>query len=125
MPEDKDAERPLVDDLEDKIEIEFVDVDDQEPARYPVPVEAVAAQPADEDEAQRLKAEVEHLREMYLRKLAEFDNYRKRVERERREMRKTAAEGLVSELLRCSTTSSAPSSMPRRASRRPSARAWP
>jgi len=99
MPEDKDAKRPLVDDLEDKIEIEFVDVDDQEPARYPAPVEAVAAQPADMDEVQRLNAEVEHLREMYLRKLAEFDNYRKRIDRERQEIRRTAAEGLVSELL--------------------------
>jgi len=28
---------------------------------------------------------------MYLRKLAEFDNYRKRVDRERQELRRTAA----------------------------------
>jgi molecular chaperone GrpE len=36
---------------------------------------------------------------MYLRKLAEFDNYRKRTDRERQELRRTAAEGLVAELL--------------------------
>ncbi|HOC42463.1 MAG TPA: nucleotide exchange factor GrpE [Thermoanaerobaculales bacterium] len=99
MPEDKDVERPLVDDLDDKIEIEFVDVDDQETARYPAPVEAASTGPASVDEVQRLKAEIEQLREVYLRKLAEFDNYRKRVDRERQEMRRTAAEGLVGELL--------------------------
>jgi len=97
MPEEKDAERPLVDDLDDKIEIEFVDVD--EPERYPAPVEAVPAGAVDSDELQRLKAEIDHLREMYLRKLAEFDNYRKRIDRERQELRRTAAEGLVGELL--------------------------
>ncbi len=99
MPEEKDAEGPLVDDLDDKIEIEFVDVDEPEPERHPAPVEAPSAEGADGDELRRVKAEIDHLREMYLRKLAEFDNYRKRIDRERQELRRTAAEGLVSELL--------------------------
>jgi len=99
MPEEKDAERPLVDDLDDKIEIEFVDVDEPEPERPSAPVEAAPAGGADGDELRRVKAEIDHLREMYLRKLAEFDNYRKRIDRERQELRRTAAEGLVSELL--------------------------
>jgi molecular chaperone GrpE len=99
MPEDKDNARPLVDDLDDKIEIEFVDVDEPEPERYPAPVEPAPAGAVDSDELQRLKAEIDHLREMYLRKLAEFDNYRKRIDRERQELRRTAAEGLVGELL--------------------------
>jgi len=99
MPEEKDAERPLVDDLDDKIEIEFVDVDEPEPERPSAPVEAAPAEGADGDELRRVKAEIDHLREMYLRKLAEFDNYRKRIDRERQELRRTAAEGLVSELL--------------------------
>ena len=99
MPEEKDAERPLVDDLDDKIEIEFVDVDEPEPERPSAPVEAAPADGADGDELRRVKAEIDHLREMYLRKLAEFDNYRKRIDRERQELRRTAAEGLVSELL--------------------------
>lgn len=99
MPEEKDAEGPLVDDLDDKIEIEFVDVDEPEPARHPTPVGAAQAEGADDDELRRVKAEIDHLREMYLRKLAEFDNYRKRIDRERQELRRTAAEGLVSELL--------------------------
>jgi molecular chaperone GrpE len=99
MPEDKDNDRPLVDDLDDKIEIEFVDVDEQEPVRHPAPVEVAPAEQAGDEEIRRLKAEVDHLREMYLRKLAEFDNYRKRVDRERQELRRTAAEGLIGELL--------------------------
>ena len=99
MPEDKDNDRPLVDDLDDKIEIEFVDVDEPEPERQPTPVDAAPAEGADGDELRRVKAEIDHLREMYLRKLAEFDNYRKRIDRERQELRRTAAEGLVSELL--------------------------
>ena len=99
MPEEKDAERPLVDDLDDKIEIEFVDVDEPEPERPSAPVEAAPAGGADGDELRRVKAEIDHLREMYLRKLAEFDNYRKRIDRERQELRRMAAEGLVSELL--------------------------
>lgn len=97
MPEDKDNARSLVDDLDEKIEIEFVDVD--EPESYSAPVEAAPAGAVDSDEQQRLKAEIDHLREMYLRKLAEFDNYRKRIDRERQELRRTAAEGLVGELL--------------------------
>jgi molecular chaperone GrpE len=99
MPEDKDNDRPLVDDLDDKIEIEFVDVDEQEPVRPPAPVEVAPAEQAGGEEIRRVKAEVDHLREMYLRKLAEFDNYRKRVDRERQELRRTAAEGLIGELL--------------------------
>ncbi|PWB78421.1 MAG: nucleotide exchange factor GrpE [Holophagae bacterium] len=99
MPEDKDNDRPLVDDLDDKIEIEFVDVDEEEPVPHPAPVEVAPAEQAGDEEIRRLKAEVDHLREMYLRKLAEFDNYRKRVDRERQELRRTAAEGLIGELL--------------------------
>jgi molecular chaperone GrpE len=99
MPEDKDDGRPLVDDLDDKIEIEFVDVDEPEPQRHPAPAESAPVEAAASGELQRLKGEIDHLREMYLRKLAEFDNYRKRIERERQELRRTAAEGLVGELL--------------------------
>lgn len=98
MPDDKDNARPLEDELDDEIEIEFVDVDEPEAAEYPAPVgEKPAA--GDTNEVAKLKAEVVHLREMYLRKLAEFDNYRKRTDRERQELKRTAAEGMVAELL--------------------------
>jgi len=103
MPDEKDNGRPLEDEIDDEIddeiEIEFVDVEEAEPRLRSAPVEQPEASAKATDEVARLKAEVEHLREMYLRKLAEFDNFRKRTDRERQELKRTAAEGLVSELL--------------------------
>lgn len=94
MPEENGlSDYPVVDDDGEEIEIEFVDVDDSNKAVAPASESAVG------EESRTLQAEVDRLREMYLRKLAEFDNFRKRTERERTEMKKTAAEGLVSELL--------------------------
>ncbi|RPH56206.1 MAG: nucleotide exchange factor GrpE [Acidobacteria bacterium] len=55
--------------------------------------EALAAELAD------LRHEQEELRNQLLRKAADFDNYRKRVERERREMAELAAQDLLLELL--------------------------
>jgi len=74
-------------------------VDDASRGALPAPVEQPSEVAPGGDEVAKLKAEVEHLREMYLRKLAEFDNYRKRTDRERQELKRTAAEGLVAELL--------------------------
>jgi len=50
-------------------------------------------------EMDRLKSEVDDLRELYLRKLAEFDNFRKRVDREKEEFRKLATEDLIRDLV--------------------------
>ncbi len=44
-------------------------------------------------------AEEEHFRDLYLRTRAEFENYRKRIERERGDERARAAAGLVEDLL--------------------------
>lgn len=63
------------------------------------PEESGTQDPTFLQEMDRLKGEVDNLRELYLRKLAEFDNFRKRIEREREEMRRTAAEDLVRELI--------------------------
>jgi len=51
------------------------------------------------EEMDRLREEVDHVKELYLRKLAEFDNFRKRVDREREEMRLTAGADMVRELV--------------------------
>ncbi|NOZ77833.1 MAG: nucleotide exchange factor GrpE [Acidobacteria bacterium] len=51
------------------------------------------------DEMDRLRTEMDDLKELYLRKLAEFDNFRKRVEREREEIRETVSADLVRELV--------------------------
>lgn len=74
----------------ESIEIEFVDDDTVAPVEEPANLEA---------EVERLSHELEQLREMYLRKLAEFDNFRKRTEREREEFQKNAGERLICELL--------------------------
>ena len=51
------------------------------------------------EEVARLQREKQELRELYLRKLAEFDNFRKRTEREREELERTAGEDMVRDLL--------------------------
>lgn len=103
MPDGNDGpDRPLIDaDDDEEIEIEFVGFDDDKTAPAPVDREDESKATADSSGGSEamLRAEIEHLREMYLRKLAEFDNYRKRTDRERQELKRTAAEGLVSELL--------------------------
>jgi len=101
MPEDKKSPMdPLQPD--DDIEIEFLDVEveheEAEPEPKPEGLEPVPG-PADEEEAKNLKAELDHVRDIYLRKLAEFDNFRKRVEREREDIRLAGVEEMVRELL--------------------------
>jgi molecular chaperone GrpE len=58
-----------------------------------------AAEPVDEASTGELKRERDAYYDRLLRITAEFDNYRKRNERERREMVERAAAGLIEELL--------------------------
>lgn len=78
-----------------------------EPAANP----AVDAAPQDEapadaggstalqEDPEQVRAERDEYRDRWLRSVAEFDNYRKRVERERRELVEFAAADLIRELL--------------------------
>jgi len=50
-------------------------------------------------ENEKLKKDIEELKDRYLRVLAEFDNYRKRVEKEKQEIYKYGAENLLRQLL--------------------------
>jgi molecular chaperone GrpE len=52
-----------------------------------------------QEELGKLQLEVDRLRELYLRKLADFDNYRKRQEREAEEFRRFANASLIRECL--------------------------
>jgi molecular chaperone GrpE len=93
----------------ENIEIEFVDEQSGaeqavEPLLEQAPADARGLEPVDlgpsvEIEIERLESELEELRDIHLRKLAEFDNFRKRTERERLEARRHANEELVRELL--------------------------
>jgi len=92
--------------LED-IEIEFVDEDSgvdsdngaEEGSEVGGGLEPVDLGPSIEVEIERLESELDELRDVHLRKLAEFDNFRKRTERERVEIKRHANEELVRELL--------------------------
>lgn len=55
--------------------------------------------PVTPDPAEALRAERDALQDRLLRTAAEFDNYRKRIDRERREHADTAAAGILTELL--------------------------
>jgi molecular chaperone GrpE len=106
-----DRERRMQDDKpsydavdDDDIEIEFVETDEDDDAGVGAVPEAVGDRPVEGDEAsrrevERLRAELDQLRDHYLRKLAEFDNFRKRTERERDEFQRTAGEKVVRELV--------------------------
>lgn len=92
----------------DDIEIEFVDVDPETGLQADLEVsEPPLEEPGPSDtEVDRLREvidqmqlELNQVRDHYLRKLAEFDNFRKRIEREREELQRTASELLVRELI--------------------------
>ena len=93
------------DEYGDEIEIEFIDTD---PEPTPEPTEDSSPEPegvipiedeSPQAEAERLRVELDHVRDIYLRKLAEFDNFRKRVDREREEYRLVGAEDFIRDLL--------------------------
>ncbi len=99
-PENKDFPMELGR-QDDEIEIEFLDqeseaqqAEEQEPDGL-----AEVPQTSVEEEVDHLKAELDHVRDVYLRKLAEFDNFRKRVERERDEHRVAGVEEMIRDLL--------------------------
>jgi molecular chaperone GrpE len=64
------------------------------------PGEGLGEQPAATgDEMAALKADRDSIYDRLLRQTAEFDNYRKRIDRERRDLRETAAADLITDLL--------------------------
>ncbi|MBZ5557527.1 MAG: nucleotide exchange factor GrpE [Acidobacteriia bacterium] len=75
---------------------------DDGPAEVPPDgTDPVGVAPVDErdDRARALERERDDFKDRWLRKTAEFDNYRKRIERERREQADQAVVDLLSELL--------------------------
>jgi molecular chaperone GrpE len=61
--------------------------------------ESAADRPELESEIQRLSAEASEMRELAQRKQAEFENYRKRMERERMDLARYAGADVVKEVL--------------------------
>ena len=85
---------------DDEIEIEFLDQegDSEQPKEEGGDLPEIVPTSV-EEEVDHLKAELDHVRDVYLRKLAEFDNFRKRVEREREELRVAGVEEMIRDLL--------------------------
>lgn len=54
---------------------------------------------ASEDEIEKLKSEVEELKDKYLRQAAEFENFKRRTARERVELIQTAGKEVITSLL--------------------------
>jgi molecular chaperone GrpE len=107
MDENREVNADLGENESEDIEIEFVDEGsgaddpgppDEQPAEE-TGLEAVELGPSVEVEIERLEGELDELRDIHLRKLAEFDNFRKRTERERVEIKRHANEELVREIL--------------------------
>ncbi len=94
---DEPIEIEIVDsDLEEEHGLELVGGTDTDPdSNQP----GAIGEGSQDQTVERLKEEMDSLRELYLRKLAEFDNFRKRVEREREEVRINAAADVVRELV--------------------------
>lgn len=61
--------------------------------------QAVAEPVSEEDELTKLQAEAAALQDKYLRQAAEFDNYRKRVMREKADLVKTGGERVITSIL--------------------------
>jgi len=80
--------------------LEHPDTPDDAPEGAPSSSDStVDAPPNPPDQAEFLRLEKDALQDRLLRTAAEFDNYRKRVERERREHADAVAEGVLSDLL--------------------------
>ncbi len=54
---------------------------------------------AEESEMEKLKAELEESKDKYLRKVAEFENFKRRNAKERIEMMQTAGRDVITEML--------------------------
>lgn len=73
------------------IEIEYVD--DDEPSNDQRPLAEA------QERLETVEEELERVRELYLRKLAEFDNFRRRVEREKAGLMETGAMSLIEAII--------------------------
>src|SRR6185312_15248037 len=85
----------------DGSDLASTDMSAEPSSREEVPQENLGALPVEpQSEAiRRLERELEESRDQHLRLAAEFDNYRKRVARERAELSDRAEAGLVNRLL--------------------------
>ncbi|MCL4838173.1 MAG: nucleotide exchange factor GrpE [Thermoanaerobaculia bacterium] len=100
MEETRSEEGEVLAPEDSEVEILSIEAETEErpePRRVAREVEAEAA--GESAEVAVLRLELEELRDRALRTLADFDNYRKRVEREREEQRRQAVADVLRDLL--------------------------
>jgi molecular chaperone GrpE len=74
-------------------------LDDQEPVQTDTPDGGTGTETSPEDPVDELRRERDVLQDRLLRTAAEFDNYRKRIDRERREQWEAVAADVLADLL--------------------------
>lgn len=86
---------------DEPFEEDHVELDADEEADLQAAMDEALASvgPESEDEVARLEAEIQDLRQRTIRTLADFENYRKRAEREKSEDRRYAAMPVLKDLL--------------------------
>src|SRR5690242_18085072 len=73
--------------------------DSQDPQDAAAPPASTSQEAADAVDVEALKTERDTLQDRLLRTVAEFDNYRKRIDRERRDQAESAAASLLVDIL--------------------------
>jgi molecular chaperone GrpE len=83
----------------DKNEMDFDNKSDNNANREDIDSTGVDIQDSSTDEVARLTAEIQELKDKYLRQAAEFENFKKRNARERLELIQTAGRDVIGSLL--------------------------
>jgi molecular chaperone GrpE len=91
----KNKEVPVEDGSEVQEEVDEIQVKDEKVSEE----SGEPDEPAEEDEVEKLKAELQEAKDKYLRLYSEFENFRRRTAKEKLDMITTANEGLIVSLL--------------------------
>lgn len=84
---------------QDGVSVEQQTVPEQQTAQHTEAVQEAKPEPSDAEKLASLEAKCQELQDQYLRKAADFDNYRKRMIREKQEAIDYANTNLISDLL--------------------------
>ncbi len=83
----------------DEKEVREMEVKKEQPVEEKHDEEIVPVEPSPEERIKALEEELQETKDKYIRLYAEFDNYRKRVQKDREELLKYGTEPLIMELL--------------------------
>lgn len=84
--------------MEDRNKAEL-EIKKEQPLEEKTDEEVVPVEPSPEERIKELESELQETKDKYLRLYAEFENYRRRVQKDKEELMKYGTEPLISELL--------------------------